>query len=99
MKPTVKLIDKVICPVSLLEQIVLQVHTEDHSGIENTKTVADFKIFDVDWSEYMFQVPEDLAEVGFSLTVKIKNLSTGKHNVLTEEKRFTFERYTPLVQS
>ncbi|KAG0092081.1 hypothetical protein BGZ92_010913 [Podila epicladia] len=92
LKPTVKLIDKVICPVSLLEQIVLQVHTRDHSGIENTKTVADFKIFDVDWSEYMFQVPEDLAEVGFSLTVKIKNLSTGKHNVLTEEKTFTFKR-------
>ncbi|KAF9215836.1 hypothetical protein BGZ59_000136 [Podila verticillata] len=92
LKPVVKLIDKVICPVSLLEQVVLHVHTNDHSDIENTKTVADFKLFDLDWSEHMFQVPEDLAEVGFSLTVKIKNLSTGKHNVLTEEKIFTFDR-------
>ncbi|KAG0334848.1 hypothetical protein BG004_000243 [Podila humilis] len=92
LKPSVKLVNKVTCPVSLLFQTVLQVSTMDLNGIESTKTFSDFKLHDVDWSEYSFYVPEDLSEVTFSVTTKIKNLASGKHDVLTEESSFTFNR-------
>ncbi|KAF9111333.1 hypothetical protein BGX27_005066 [Mortierella sp. AM989] len=81
----------VTCPVELLEQVVLEVQTEDTSGIEGTTTVSDFKLYDSDWTEYNFQVPENLAEVSFTLTAKIKVLSTGKFEDLNSSKHFPVE--------
>ncbi|KAF8952021.1 hypothetical protein BGZ46_003696, partial [Entomortierella lignicola] len=81
----------VICPVGLLEQVVLEVETTDASDIEGTITIPDFKLDDVDWTEYSFQVPENLAHVTFKLSAKIKVLSTGKFEDLYSSKELPID--------
>ncbi|KAF9995397.1 hypothetical protein BGZ79_010913, partial [Entomortierella chlamydospora] len=82
----------VTCPVKLLDQVVLEVVSHDTSGIEGTVTIPDFKLHDNDWTEYSFQVPENLSSVEFSLSAKIKVISTGRFDDLSDRKNFTIER-------
>ncbi|KAG0353115.1 hypothetical protein BG005_007528 [Podila minutissima] len=79
-----------IVPVSLLEQVVLNIESVDTNNITATSTVPDFKVHDVDWSEYNFQVPENLSSITFTLTAKIKVISTGELQDLTVSKKFEF---------
>lgn len=81
-----------IVPVSLLEQVVLNIESVDTNNITATSTVPDFKVHDVDWSEYNFQVPENLSSITFTLTAKIKVISTGELQDLTVSKKFEFSR-------
>ncbi|KAF9378595.1 hypothetical protein CPB97_009481 [Podila verticillata] len=79
-----------VVPVSLLEQVVLNIQSVDTNNIIATSTVPDFKVHDVDWSEYNFQVPENLSSISFTLTAKIKVISTGELQDLTVSKKFEF---------
>lgn len=81
----------VVCPVELLEQVTLEVTTSDTSDIEATNTVSDFKIYDADWSEYSFQVPENFASVEVTLSARIKVLATGEFVDLSETKTINVE--------
>lgn len=81
----------VVCPVELLEQVTLQVETNDTSNIEVTNTVSDFKIYDADWSEYSFQVPENFASIELTLSARIKVLATGEFAELSETKHINVE--------
>jgi len=81
----------VVCPVELLEQVTLEVTTSDTSDIEATNTVSDFKIYDADWSEYSFQVPENFASVEVTLSARIKVLATGDFAELSETKNIRVE--------
>lgn len=81
----------VVCPVELLEQVTLEVTTSDTSDIEATNTVSDFKIYDADWSEYSFQVPENFASVEVTLSARIKVLATGDFVDLSETKTINVE--------
>ena len=81
----------VVCPVELLEQVTLEVATYDTSSIEITNTVSDFKIYDADWSEYSFQVPENLESIEFTLSARIKVLATGDFVELSETENIRVE--------
>jgi hypothetical protein len=80
-------------PVNLLEQVELAIDYVDTNGISSKTTVPDFKIHDVDWSEFTFQVPENLASLTVTLSAKIKVICSGEHQDLTSTKAFTFERH------
>ncbi|KAG0300551.1 hypothetical protein BGZ98_009091 [Dissophora globulifera] len=87
--------DMVVCPVSLLEQVQLTIASYDTNNIMSTTTVPDFKVFDIDWSEYNFQVPENLASIKVTLAAKIKVISTGEHQDLTISRHFAFDNPVP----
>ncbi|KAF9080345.1 hypothetical protein BGX29_005407, partial [Mortierella sp. GBA35] len=78
-------------PVNLLEQVELTIDYVDTNNISAKTTVPDFKIHDVDWSEYTFHVPENLSSLSVTLSAKIKVISTGEFEGLTGTKRFDFE--------
>ncbi|KAG9065566.1 hypothetical protein KI688_001854 [Linnemannia hyalina] len=92
LKPVVVLdgVD-VVCPVELLDQVTLEVATFDTNCIEAINTVSDFKIYDADWSEHSFQVPENLVSVGFTLSARIKVLATGDFVELSDTKDIKIE--------
>ncbi|KAF9960854.1 hypothetical protein BGZ72_005690 [Mortierella alpina] len=95
IKPTVLIAGTVACPVSLLEQVQLTIQSNDTNGISTTNTVSDFKIHDVDWSEYNFQVPANLARISVILDAKIKVISTGEYQDLHISRDFNFGRPEP----
>ncbi|KAI8597784.1 hypothetical protein EDD21DRAFT_384542 [Dissophora ornata] len=92
VKPTVGIRgNTVICPVSLMEQVQLTIESCDTNNVISTTTVPDFKVYDVDWSEYNFQVPENLSSMSVTLSAKIKVISTGEFQDLTTDRRFKFD--------
>ncbi|KAG0277719.1 hypothetical protein BGZ95_005470 [Linnemannia exigua] len=87
LKPFVELNNVgVTCPAGLLEQVSLEVVTGDTSGIEVTNTISDFKVYDADWSEHRFQVPENFSTLELTLSARIKVLATGEYQELFAEK-------------
>ncbi|KAF9174046.1 hypothetical protein BGX21_000836 [Mortierella sp. AD011] len=92
LKPTLQIQENiVICPISLLERVQLTIESFDTNNISATTTVPDFKVHDVDWSEYNFQMPENVSSLQVTLTGRIKVISTGEHQTLKASRRFTFE--------
>ena len=82
----------VVCPVGLTEQVVLTIESFDENGIPSTTTIPDFKIHDVNWSEYNFQVPESLMSLRVYLALKIKVIATGEYQDLTASKSVSNSR-------
>ncbi|KAF9930409.1 hypothetical protein FBU30_000540 [Linnemannia zychae] len=95
LKPTVQINNTVNVPVNLLEQVELTVDYTDTNHISSKTTVPDFKIHDVDWSEYNFQVPENMANLSITLSAKIKAICSDEIQNLTVYKCFEFERPIP----
>ncbi|KAI1295221.1 hypothetical protein EDD11_007941 [Mortierella claussenii] len=96
VKPTIQIErSTVICPISLLEQVKLSIEWLDTNNISTTTTVPDFKIHDENWSEYIFQVPENLSSLCVTLSAKIKVISTGEYQDLTTSRRFSFSSPSP----
>ncbi|KAF9986003.1 hypothetical protein BGZ75_002301 [Mortierella antarctica] len=81
----------VICPVDLLDHVELEVETCDSNDTNTTTTKSDFKIHDVDWSEYSFQVPENFSRLDVTLSAKIKELATGNFQEVTASKKYYVE--------
>ena len=75
-------------PIGLLEQPVLRIDSRDREGISTSKEVADLKLTDAREFTYEFQVPENLAEITFTLKGQIKSLVTGKKVDLAASKGF-----------
>lgn len=82
-----------LCPVSLLEQVVLTLESYDTNGIPTTTTIPDFKLYDDDWSEYNFQVPENMSYLIVTLALKIKIIASGEYQSLSSAESFRNERY------
>ncbi|OAQ30988.1 hypothetical protein K457DRAFT_136616 [Linnemannia elongata AG-77] len=91
LKPTVQIDGVVNVPVNLLEQVELTIDYVDTNIISSKTTVPDFKIHDVDWSEYTFHVPENLESLSITLSAKIKVICSGDFQDLAVIKQFTFE--------
>ncbi|KAF9361888.1 hypothetical protein BGX26_010291 [Mortierella sp. AD094] len=92
VKPTLQIQENVvICPISLLERVQLTIESFDTNNISTTTTVPEFKVHDVDWSEYNFQMPENVSNLNVTLTGRIKVISTGEHQTLKASRRFTFD--------
>ncbi|KAF9436213.1 hypothetical protein BGZ76_004566 [Entomortierella beljakovae] len=92
IKPTLQIQGHVVlCPISLLERIQLTIEYLDANNIATTVTVPDFKVHDVDWSEYTFQVPENLSRLSVTLSGIVKVISTGEHQVLSSSREYKFQ--------
>ncbi|KAF9956207.1 hypothetical protein BGZ72_002927 [Mortierella alpina] len=92
LKPVVTIRNTdVICPVELLEQVVLQVESHDTSDTTTTTTKSDFKLYDADWSVYNFQVPENFSRLDVTLSAKIKELATGNLQTMMASKEYHVE--------
>ncbi|HEV3021590.1 MAG TPA: hypothetical protein VGX76_03960, partial [Pirellulales bacterium] len=66
-------------PISLklLEEVKLTITSTDLDGTATTQEVADFKLFEDREATHEFRVPQRLAAIGFTLSAKVKQLSTG----------------------
>ncbi|KAF9179501.1 hypothetical protein BGZ51_006867 [Haplosporangium sp. Z 767] len=95
IKPTVQVGESVLCPVSLLEQVHLTVALADTTKISSVTTVSDFKVHDIDWSEYDFQVPEGLSNLVITLSAKIKVIATGEYQDLMGHHSLEFKSPLP----
>ncbi|KAF9165338.1 hypothetical protein DFQ26_000272 [Actinomortierella ambigua] len=81
----------VVCPVNLLEQVVLHIESTDMDGTRSTTTVNDLKLEDVNWSSYTLQIPENLRRVEFKLSGKVKKITTGEYQDLSESYSLEFQ--------
>ncbi|KAF9984495.1 hypothetical protein BGZ65_000276, partial [Modicella reniformis] len=95
VKPTVQIGSNTMCPVDLLEQVQLTIESFDANKIPTTTTVPDFKLHDVEWSTYSFQVPENLSILTATLSAKIKVISTGEYQDLKASRHFEFASPQP----
>ncbi|KAG0226437.1 hypothetical protein BGW42_003642 [Actinomortierella wolfii] len=92
IKPTLMLSgSKVTCPISLLEQVVLNIESTDMEGTSSTTTVNDFKFHDVNWASYTLQIPENMMNVLFTLSGKVKVITTGEYQDLSVSYDLDFE--------
>ncbi|KAF9581605.1 hypothetical protein BGW38_001324, partial [Lunasporangiospora selenospora] len=98
LKPIVRLQPaSVTCPVSLLQQVTLEVEYTDSSHTTSKSSIADFKLDDTEWSVYDFRVPENLVSLRLELRAKIKSVSAGELVDLSAEYRDSYN--SPTVDS
>jgi hypothetical protein len=64
--------------LSVLEDVKLTISTTDHDGVTTTKEISPFQLFEDREATYEFQTPSRLANITFSLTAKVQNLSQNK---------------------
>lgn len=77
-------------PVSLelLEEPTLVVESVDAQGTRSSRSVPGFEVTSAREAVYVFQVPEGLAEVSFTLQGKVKSLTTGQRQDLSAGRAF-----------
>lgn len=75
--------------VELLEEPSLTIDSTDRQGTSSSKTVTGFELFPERESVYVFQVPDGLATVSFTLRAKVKVLATGERLDLASTRAFT----------
>ncbi|KAF9904971.1 hypothetical protein EC991_002153 [Linnemannia zychae] len=91
LKPTVFIDQCVNVPVNFLEQVELTIDYMDTNRISAKTMVPDFKLHDDDWSDYTFQVPENLSSLSITLSAKIKVICCDEFQSLLATKTFTVE--------
>ncbi|HVO31522.1 MAG TPA: hypothetical protein VMV18_12335, partial [bacterium] len=64
--------------LKLLEDPILVVQSTDRDGVSASQEVHDFPLSDDKETVHVFQVPEKLASLSFTLKGKVQNLSQGK---------------------
>jgi hypothetical protein len=67
----------------LLTDVVFTISTRDIEDADASKEVRDFKLDDNAESTFEFQVPANLQQLTFTLTAKVKTVSTGATNTVT----------------
>lgn len=82
------LVNGVPASLELLEEVVLAIASTDRDGVGATMEVKGFALFEDKDSVHAFQVPENLASLGFTLRAKVKNLSQGRTIDLADSKSF-----------
>ncbi len=82
-------------PVSLkvLEDVRLSILSTDLDGVESSKEVADFKLFEDRESTYEFQVPQRLAHVRFQLRARVQNQSQNQKIDLSDRTKVLARRH------
>jgi len=74
--------------LSVLEDVVLTLTSTDREGVNTTKEVKDFKLFEDREAAYDFQVPANLSRLSFALRAKVQNLSQNKKDDLADGETF-----------
>lgn len=67
--------------LKLLEEVKLTITSTDHDGLSSSQEIRKFQIFEDRESTHEFQVPARLASIAFTLSAKVKRLSTGGQKV------------------
>ena len=67
--------------LSLLEAVKLTINSVDLDGTATSQEIPNFKLFEDRESIHDFQVPARLASISFTLTAKVKKLSTGGQKI------------------
>lgn len=75
--------------VALLEEPSLTIDSTDRQGTSSSRTVPDFALSPEREAVYVFQVPEGLAQVSFTLRAKVKVLATGERRDVSSSRAFT----------
>jgi hypothetical protein len=75
-------------PTSLLEDIALQITATDRQGTTTTKVVRDLTVFDDRESTWVFQVPDNLKQIAFTLRARVQNLSQAAKVDLADSATF-----------
>lgn len=76
--------------LKLLEETKLTITSTDLDGVASSQEVRDFLLFEDRESTHEFQVPARLASIAFTLSAKVKVLSTGGQKVdLSTANSFT----------
>ena len=78
--------------LSLLENVRLAIETVDQNGVSTVKEVSDFKVFENKESVYEFQVPDDLANIHFTLSASVQNMSQNKKEELSDSAEFSLNK-------
>lgn len=76
--------------LKLLEDVKLTISSTDLDGIASSQEIPNFVIFEDRETTHEFQVPARLAAISFTLSAKVKRLSTGGQKIdLTSGDTFT----------
>ncbi len=76
--------------LKLLEDVKLTISSTDLDGIASSQELPKFELFEDRETTHKFQVPPRLAALSFTLTAKVKQLSTGGQKVdLSASESFT----------
>ena len=76
--------------LKLLEEVKLTITSTDLDGIPSSQEIPNFKLFEDRESTHEFQVPARLASISFTLSAKVKRLSTGGQKIdLATAESFT----------
>ena len=78
--------------LSVLENPTLVIESIDRSQVSTVKEVRDFKLHEDRESVYEFKVPEDLAQLNFTLKAKVQNLSQNKKIDLARAEQYTLNK-------
>ena len=76
-------------PISLVNNVKLQMTARDRFGVKTTTTLKNFKLFLNKESTHTFRVPENLASLSFRLTGKIKKACSSKDQHVSTYQSFT----------
>lgn len=72
----------------ILEDVVLSLVSTDHESVQTTKDVRDFKLYADKDSTFEFKVPDNLRNLRFTLTCKVKAISNGEYQNFNVTKSF-----------
>ncbi len=72
----------------ILEDVVLSLVSTDHESVQTTKDVRDFKLYADKDSTFEFKVPDNLRNIRFTLTCKVKAISNGEYQNFNVAKSF-----------
>jgi hypothetical protein len=62
--------------LAVLEDVVLSIRSTDREGVSSTADIRGFAISEAKESSHVFRVPDDLAEITFTLKATVENMAT-----------------------
>ncbi len=74
--------------LSLLENVRLLIESADQEEVSTVKEVSGFKLFEEKEATYEFQVPENLANITFTLKAEVQNMSRNKKENMSDSATF-----------
>jgi hypothetical protein len=75
--------------LKLLKDLQLSIDSVDRFGVLSHKDVSDLVLLEDQEAEYAFKVPENLAQLSFTLTAKVRNVSNNRDDTLVTNHRMT----------
>lgn len=74
--------------LEILEDVTLSLASTDHESVQTTKDIRDFKLYADKDSTFEFKVPDNLRNLRFALTCKVKAISNGEYQNFNITKAF-----------